>query len=299
MNLSSRQKLILLLPVLAGISWGSGGTFVRILSAFGMNSLTILFSRTFPATIILLICILIYDRFMLRVRPVDLLLLVACALLGMLGLNICYNVAIVELSLSLAAVLLSMSPIFVLLIAAVAFHEKITRIKVICMGLAIVGCILVSGIIEGSSLKWSLYGILIGIGSAFFYALYGIFSKIAMNRGYHSLTITFYCLLIMTIVLTPVASFETIGSYIQAAPLGHCLFLLLPALLNSVLPYIFFNLAMTRAETGIVSILASGGEPAAATVFGIIFFQEVPTALTISGLVLSIVALAILLRKSE
>jgi drug/metabolite transporter (DMT)-like permease len=50
-------------------------------------------------------------------------------MIGMFAINLCYNRAIQEVTLSLAAVLLSMSPIFVLILAAVFFGEKITKKK--------------------------------------------------------------------------------------------------------------------------------------------------------------------------
>ena len=53
-------------------------------------------------------------------------------------------------------------------------------------------------------------------------------------------------------------------------------FLLLHSLLTSVLPYICFTVALNYVEAGKVAILASG-EPIAAMLFGIFFYQEIPT----------------------
>ena len=46
--------MIQLLPVLSGIMWGSAGIFVRILTEYGMDSITIVESRVVPAVVILL-----------------------------------------------------------------------------------------------------------------------------------------------------------------------------------------------------------------------------------------------------
>ena len=73
----------------------------------------------------------------------------------MVGLNYCYNEAINQLTLSLAAVLLSLSPIFVMILSAFLFHEKITLKKVGCTALAIAGCILVSVYRSGGGV-WNL-----------------------------------------------------------------------------------------------------------------------------------------------
>lgn len=85
-----------------------------------------------------------------------------------------------------------MSPVFVLFLAAIFFHEPITRHKLTCVTLALIGCVLVSGVLENNGLSWSITGILCGILASFFYAVYGIISKKVTQKGYHFLTITFY-----------------------------------------------------------------------------------------------------------
>ena len=65
------------------------------------------------------------------------------------------------------------------------------------MTIAIAGCVLASGVLEAAStMRWSVKGIIVGTIGAFFYGLYGIISKTAMERGYHAFTTTFYCLFI-------------------------------------------------------------------------------------------------------
>ena len=131
------KKLIIAAPILSGILWGSTGLFVRSLAGMGMNSLTIMFSRVFLAMFMLLIGILLYDRSLLKIKIRDLWIFIAAGLIGTLGLNFCYNESISRLTLSLSAVLLSLAPVFVLLMAAVFFKEKITVKKFRCMILAI------------------------------------------------------------------------------------------------------------------------------------------------------------------
>lgn len=186
------KKFAWILPVAAGILWGSVGVFVRTLSDYGMNSFTVVESRVSMAVLLLLIGIGIYDRKQLKVRPKDLWLFILTGTLGMLGLNITYNEAINHLPLSLAAVLLSLSPVFVLMLAAVFFKEKITARKTGCALLAILGCTLASGVLESlTGMEISGTGLVLGVASGLFYALYSIFTKAAMRRGYSGLTITF------------------------------------------------------------------------------------------------------------
>ena len=141
------RSALLILPILSGVMWGAAGIFVRTLSEYGFDGQTIAFSRVLIAMIMMLLLILATDRRMLSFRRHDIWLFILCAV-SMTGLNVFYTIAADELSLSLAAVLLSLSPVFMVLIARVIFGEAITRRKVVCIAVSIVGCVLVSGYLE-------------------------------------------------------------------------------------------------------------------------------------------------------
>ena len=291
------RKLILVLPVLAGVLWGSAGVFVRELNDFGMDGYTVLSTRMIVATVFLLIIIGLYNRSLLKINLKDLWLFAGTGLLGIMGLNYFYNEAVSEITLSLAAILLSMAPVFVMILSAFIFRERITVKKINCLILAIVGCTLASGVLEAASgmgLQVSVRGIVMGLLSGFFCALYGIFSKIAANRGYSTYTILFYSLLLCTVALLPVTNWGVFISFIEAAPLKNTLFAVAHSTCTSILPYLFYSIALLYMENGKVSILAGGGEPIAAVVFGVLFFSEIPTILILIGFVITIIALSFL-----
>ena len=294
------KKMALMFPIISGGLWGSAGIFIRKLSSFGVDSYTIISSRVLIALIILFIGILIFDKSLLKIKLKDILIFMATGILAMLGLNVCYNESVNHLSLSLAAVLLSLSPIFVIFLAAILFKEKITIRKISCMLLAILGCLLASGILENTTgVQWSVIGILIGLLSAFFYGLYSILSKIAMDKGYQAFTITFYSLLTLEIVLLPFTDWHILKDFVMASPVNNSIFMLLHSLFTSVLPYVLYTVALIYIEAGKTSILASGGEPISAMIFGMLFFSETPTILSVIGLVLTIIALSLLCMPSK
>ena len=294
------KKIAVLFPIISGGLWGSAGIFIRKLSDFGLNSYTIITSRVLIALIILFIGILILDKSLLKIKLKDAWVFMASGILGMLGLNFCYNESVNHLSLSLAAVLLSLSPIFVIFIAAILFKEKITLRKISCMLLAILGCILASGLLENNTgMKLSAIGILIGLLSAFFYALYSVVSKIAMGKGYEALTITFYSLLTLEIVLLPFTDWNILKDFVISAPVNNSIFMLLHSVFTSVLPYVLYTVSLSYIEAGKTSILAAGGEPISAMLLGMLFFSEVPTILSLIGLILTIVALSLLCMPSK
>lgn len=81
------------------------------------------------------------------------------------------------------------------LLSALLFKERLTGLKLLAVLLAFLGCALVSGLGAGD-MALSTAGILYGLGAGFGYAMYSIFARYALERGYSSNTINFYsCLL--------------------------------------------------------------------------------------------------------
>lgn len=230
-----------------GILWGTAGVFVRELYDFGIDRYTVLSTRMLVATAILLIALLFSKDSLLKIKFNDIWIFAGTGLLGILGLNFFYNEAVGQITLSLAAILLSLAPIFVMILSAIIFKERITVKKINCLILAIVGCSLASGIFEasqGSGLQCSMQGVIMGVLSGFFCALYGIFSKIAANKGYRTSTILFYSLLLCTIVLLPFTDWNAFALFIAAAPLKNTIFAISHSACTSILPYMFYSIAL-------------------------------------------------------
>lgn len=288
------KKIMTIFPVLSGIMWGSAGIFVRTLTDLGMDSYTIIGTRVSVAVILILIWLTLSHPDYLKINYKDSWLFVITGMIGMFAITLCYNLAVQELTLSLAAVLLSMSPIFVLVFAAILFKEAITKRKIVCMVLALGGCVLVSGVLESSSeMMWSVRGILLGLLAAFFYAIYSLLSKVAMKKGYHAYTITFYSLLFVMVIVFPLTDWQLTGQIIMDGGIGMVLFMILHSLCASVLSYILFTVSLKYIDAGKASILAAC-EPIAAMIFGVIFFSEIPTILSIGGLVLATIAITLM-----
>ena len=288
------KKFVPILPILSGIFWGGGGIFIRRLMELNINSFTVVSSRVIVASIIFFICVFIYDRSLVKIKLKDLWIFVSAGILGILGLNICYNEAVKQLSLSLSAVLLSLSPIFVLIFANIFFKEKITVKKVICMILALLGCFFASGVLEtNETMRWTYFGIFIGFLGAFFYGLYSIFSKLAIIKNYNTLTVTLYALISIAIISLPFTDWKALSNVVVENGSGMLVFMLFHSLCTSVFPYAFFTIALGHMDAGKASILASG-EPIAAMFFGIFFYHEIPTVLSVIGVLLTLTALTLL-----
>lgn len=291
------KKIYLILPILAGIMFGSGGVFVRTLTQNGIDSTTLLFLRFSIAIIPILIAILFTDKNLLKINLKDIPLILVCAMC-IVGLNLCYNESMNSISLSLAAVLLSLAPIYVLIFAYVVFREKITSKKIICMILAISGCILMTGLLENNLSSIPLHGIMAGIGAGLFWAVYLMASKKSIENGKHTYTILFYSIIFLSIGLIPFTHFNQVSSFININPVLTILFLIIHSTFSFALPYIFSTLSLNYIDSGVSSILLSGAEPFAALIFGFLIYSEIPSILMFCGFLLTIISMT-MLSKNE
>ncbi|MBR4448166.1 DMT family transporter [Methanobrevibacter sp.] len=292
------KKLYLILPILAGLMFGSSGIFVRTLTQNGIDSTTLLFLRFSIAIIPILIAILLTDKELLKIDLKDLPLFLACATC-IVGLNLCYNESMNSIPLSLAATLLSIAPIFVLIFAYVLFREKITKRKLICMVLAIIGCMLMTGVFESDIVNIPLFGILSGIGAALFWAIYLMASKKSIESRNHTFTILFYSIILISIALIPLTDFGQISNFVNINPTLTILFLIIHSTFSFALPYIFSTVSLNYIDSGVSSILLSGAEPLAALIFGFALYSEIPTPLMFCGFVLAIIAMMMLSTESS
>lgn len=296
---SNFTTFISIFPVLSGIFFGSGGLFIRKLIELNMDSYSIVFFRVFLALPLLAIWLFFVDKKLFFIKLKDIWLFFGAGVLGTLGLNLSYNYSITELSLSLSAILLSLAPIFVVIFSFLLFRERITILKIICMFLAILGSTLASGVFESTStLHWSLKGIVVGLLSAVFYSFYSIFSKIAMEKKYAALTVTLYSTLAIAIVLFPISNWGFAFEIIQENPLKMSIFMLFHSLCTCIFPYALYTISLNYMDAGKASILCSC-EPIAATIFGAIFYNEVPTILSLVGLLIVLLALGLLSWKKS
>ncbi len=187
----------LLIPA-AGVLWGILGIFVRRLNESGLASMDIVWIRAAVTTLVLLPILFLRRKGEWRIRLRDLRCFLGTGIGSIVFFNFCYFQAVTITSLSVAAVLLYTAPAFVIVLSALFFKEKITGGKIAALLLTLFGLMLVTGMI-GSGTRLSLQGLLFGLGAGLGYALYSIFGRFAIQRGYRPLTITFYTFLVAAV----------------------------------------------------------------------------------------------------
>lgn len=293
----TRAKLAPFYIILAGCLWGSMGLFVRRLGAMGLDSMEIVELRSLLAVALLFTVTAIRNPRQLKVTKHNLIPLGCSGVFSIIFFNYCYFSTIRLLNLSAAAILLYTAPIFVMLLSIPLFHERLTARKLLALGMAFAGCCLVSGIASASQCL-SLQGILLGLGSGFGYALYSIFSRVSLNQGLGSVTITDYTFLFAALAGVFLTDFSQYAAAFSGFGMEFVLLAVVYSVVTTVLPYLLYTAGLSQVENGTASILASV-EPVVATILGFMVFSETPTFQSFLGIVLVLAALVLLSIKKE
>ena len=280
----------------SGCLWGTMGYFRRALGALGLDSFGIVCLRCAIAAVLFAVTILLTDPSAFRVRWKDAWCFLGSGIFSLLFFSSCYFQAMTLMSLSVAAILLYTAPCFVMLMSAVLFREKLTRRKVLAMVLAFAGCCLVSGIV-GDDVRLTLTGFLYGLGSGFGYALYSIFGKLAMARGYRSNTVNLYSCLLAALGAGILWGFSGPVQVLTASG-SNFLFSLLTAVVTTFLPYLLYTYGLSGIEAGAASVIASV-EPVVATVVGLVVFGEPLSVFSVVGIALVLAAIVLLNTGSQ
>ncbi|VBB07231.1 Hypothetical protein LUCI_2475 [Lucifera butyrica] len=291
----NKKKTAILFVILAASLWGTLGLNVRVLAHFGFSSIQIVLTRFLVSAIFLGIYLLITDKEKLKAQKSDFKWFMGTGIFSMLFFNTCYTAAVQITSLSVAAVLLYTSPVFVTLLSIPIFKEKLTVKKAFAMICSVVGCALVSGILSSKAAAISGEGILLGIGAAVGYAFYGIFARILIQR-YHSLTILFYTFLLAGIGGLFAGDSKGIVEIVVNTPMAMVAVVVV-SLTCSVIPYILYTTALRQIEVSKVSIIASI-EPVVATLLGVWIFREPLSVNGVAGIACVLFAIGILNTES-
>lgn len=272
--------------IAAAALWGILGIFVRELSERNFTSLDIVSMRSIGAAIFFLAYLILFDREKMKIKIKDLWVFLGSGILSIVFFNFCYFYAMQIMSLSVAAALLYTAPAFVIILAHIILREKIYPLQYISILTAVIGCALVSGI-AGTSVSITPFGFMIGLGAGLGYALYSIFGKIAIKKGYSSITITFYTFLISGISTFPFLHKEIILQNIEDVPFWNAVVLMV--FLSTVLAYLSYTKGLIEVDAGFAAIL-SCFEPVVASIISTFVYSEKMSLTEWVGIILVIIS---------
>ena len=273
------------------VMWGFIGLFLKALDGF--SSAQLLAVRSFVTAVLLFAFLAVRDRKKLYIKIRDIHYFIGTGIISFASYNFAYFAAIRLTSMSVAAVLLYTSPIFVTIMSAIFFKEKLTPKKCVAVLCAFAGCMLITGI--GTDTMLSTKGLTAGLISGFCYALYSIFGKFALER-YSTITVTAYTFLFASLAAIPLAD---VGSTIQLITSDNALLLLVFGLFSGLIPYLLYTYGLSKTQAGKAAVIACI-EPVTAAVAGVTLLNEELLLRTFIGIVFVIGAVILLqYNKSE
>lgn len=284
-----------LLVLFAASLWGTAGIFVRTVESEGLPQVSLVFDRAFFTALFLGLIILFKDKSLFKIKLKDLWLFLCAAVFSIVLFNYSYYKTMSLTSLSVAAVLLYTAPFFVVIISVFLFGARLNFKKLAALFIAFLGCCFVSGIFTTDN-KITVEALFFGLLTGFGYALYSVFSKVLINKGYDTLTITFYTFLFAAVGCVPLTNLG--ATLTQTFASAKILFtVILMGIFNTVIPYILYTAGLRGTEPSKASIIATV-EPVVATLVGLFIYNEPITFFGYIGIIL-VIASVVILSDSE
>lgn len=281
--------------ILSGILWGVTSIFIRALSAGGLDAMQITSVRMIVAASVFTVVILITDPEKLKIRLKDIWMFVGTGIISVVLFNCLYFFTIIKSQASVAVVLLYTSPVFIMIMSALLFKERITPRKITALVLTFSGCVLVAGFL-GGDYSISPLILLTGLGSGFFYAMYTVFGRFALKK-YDTVTVTVYTFIFGLAGSLPIGKIKSTAEALKAEPqlIFWCLCV---GIISTVLPYFFYTWGLQRMEAGKAAILVAV-EPLVGAIVGMTLFRESHGILKLIGIALILSAIFIMNFHSE
>ncbi|MCM3724758.1 DMT family transporter [Neobacillus cucumis] len=239
-----------------------------------------------------LLLLLVLKRIRLLVSIKYLPHLIVLGILGVFVHQVLQATALLTINASSAGWLISLSPIFTVIISILFLHEKMTITRAVGMVLAITGVLLVTSTRSGHSFQFSInIGFFLMIMSTLNWAVYSVLLK-SLRIPYPPLLVTFYMSLIGLILTTPfiIRSKGWVSlSLLNHTEWSHMLFL---GVFVSGIAYWYWGKALEVLEASKVSMFLYL-EPVSTLVAAVLLLQEKVLFISAAGGIIIIIGVII------
>ncbi|HEL2835485.1 TPA: EamA family transporter [Clostridioides difficile] len=240
---------------IAGLLWATLGLFGKFLMGNGLTSEQVAFTRLFFGFIVLGVYSSIRTPQILKISKKGIIYSVIIGIICQAMFNLCYFKAIDIAGVSIAAVLLYTSPLFLAIFSKICYKENITRSKLFSLILCFIGAIMA---VTGGRLDFqglNAFGLLLGVLSAIAYALMPTISKNALKE-FSSSTILVYSFLFGAIFMIPSSRPWEILNYAKDLDVLSCMLML--GIVPATLAYIFYAAGISKGvELSVAGVVAS------------------------------------------
>ena len=280
MDNSNAAKAAKIKLITAMVTFGTIGIFVKYIP---LPSSIIALGRGFVATLFLLLVMKLGKNPISKeaVKRNLVLLLVSGGLIGFNWILLfeAYNYTTV----AVATLCYYLAPIFVIIASPFVLGEKLTAKKGLCVAAALLGMVLVSGVIQsGSAADFSLTGVAFGVGAGALYACIILMNK--KLKDINSYDTTVMQLAAATIVLFPYCLLTVPASSLSAGPVALGL-LLFVGIVHTGIAYVLYFGSMKDLKAQTVAIF-SYIDPILAVLLSAFLLRESMDMLSVIGAVL-------------
>jgi drug/metabolite transporter (DMT)-like permease len=265
--------------LLASLSvvWGLGFVAIRV-ADFELSPTSLALLRWLIASAGFL-AILPFTKSKARFEVRDLPRLLVVALTNVAGYNISLNYAEKSISSGLASLLVSLGPVFMVVLSAFILRERIGKRVVYALMLALLGSVLISLSdlnLNGSAIAGSAEAIL----GALFYAVFTVVSKPLVEK-YGALTVCIWMSVTGTAFLLPFASAGFVHQ-VSALSLEGWSALLYLSIISSVVGYSVYYTMIGRGAISTLSVQLYL-IPIVSVIAGVLILHEQVTVLLVLG----------------
>jgi len=180
------------------------------------------------------------------------------------------------------------APIFIAMFSVIFLHEPLARRKYAGIVIAIIGVAILAGF-EPRFSRRMLFGDLLALGSALWFALYSVIGRSQRDR-YPLLTYVFMVYGLAALWLAPAAVLSFKPNYTPMSLLGILLLGIVPAGIGHTL----YNAALRRVHAAYANLIATQ-EVSGGIILGLLILHEVPSANSIVGALIALVGIAAVL----
>lgn len=279
--------------VLAAVSYGTNPLFALPMYELGMNVNSVLFYRYLFAVLLYGLSIKLFKKVSLKLSLKEGFCIFFMAILFALS-SITMFESFKYLDSGIACTILFVYPIIVALLSTMFFKEKLPKISVVAMSLALSGIFMLNGGLNG---HLSLRGVLLVLASALVYAIYIVLVKNltpVKHMKYEKLS--FYVMLFGLLVFVWNLKFCTNLQTINDWRVLACAIAL--AIFPTIISIETINVAIRLIGSTTTAILGSL-ESVTAIFFGVLVFGETLTANKVAGVALVILGAVLIILRDK
>lgn len=292
-----------LFALISSLILSTTAVLIRYLTVnYHMPALVLTFWRAVFCLATALIVLAVFKPSLLRVKRSDLGLLVLYGVILAI-FNATWTISVAMNGAAVSTVLEYSSAAFTALLGRWLLKEELNWTRVLAILFTFAGCIAVTGLLDQSGVSTDLTGILVGVLTGLFYAVYSLMGRFASQRGLNPWTTLPYifavaavfmlCINLAFAGIIPGTPVDAAGILWREGPVKAWGILFLLATGPTMLGFGTYLVSLSYLPSSIANLLMTS-EPVFTTIIAFLFLGERMTIFQVSGSLLILASVAFL-----